>query len=660
LIFLPFLGKLRPAESMQHITAFSPPQTVPAEPAAARKPNLWILDGWRDLVFYICTPLLIVPMFVLAQARWSPEDIYLFVGAFGAMGHHLPGMIRAYGDRALFQRFKWRFIFAPIFLVTVCTMFFLWDLKGIVLIAFIWGVWHGMMQTYGFCRIYDAKVGSFAALTRRIDFATCGIWFAAAVLLSTPRMTEALDTYYSAGGPFIPPGFLRTAQQGLLALAITISGVFLANFIWMWVRGKRPSPVKLVLLMTSISFWWYCNKIVVSVLVGVALFEVFHDVQYLSLVWIYNRKRVETDSSIGGFMRFVFRRSGSLVGLYVGLIFAYGALGYFKSDVGIDSVKRILLGVVTASALLHFYYDGFIWKVRDKSTRQSLGIGGGSADALRKGLLSSWALHGAKWTAIFVIPLGALLLREIRIPQSELQRSAQIVADLPVGARQHATYGKALQDNGRLDEAAEEFSISLRYNPAYAMAHANLATIQISKGKLDEAQAHFETALRIEPKKGEFHSGYAYVLDQLGRPEQAATEFEAAARLEPKSALPRYNYGAFLEKHGRLDEAIAQYRQAVQADPRLTDVHIDLASALLEKGDLPEAKAHYLEASRLDPKLAQPHNYLGKIFMREGNVVGAIAQFEEALRLHPDFPEAEENLRIAKAKGAQVLLQSPK
>jgi len=170
------------------------------------------------------------------------------------------------------------------------------------------------MQTYGFCRIYDAKVGSFAALTRRLDFALCAIWFATAV----------------AGGPFIPPGLLREAQQGLFTLALAVSGLFLANFIWMWIRGKRPSPVKLVLLITSISFWWYCNNIVASVLVGVALFEVFHDVQYLSLVWIYNRKRVETDSSIGGFMRFVFRRSGSLVGLYVGLIFAYGALGYFS------------------------------------------------------------------------------------------------------------------------------------------------------------------------------------------------------------------------------------------------------------------------------------------------------------------------------------------
>src|SRR6266480_1706830 len=370
---------------MQHVTAFSRPQTVPSVPAIVPKRNVWILDSWRDLILYVGTPLLIIPVFVVAQARWSAEDIYLFVAAFGAMGHHLPGMIRAYGDRALFQRFRWRFIIAPIFLVVVCTTSFLWDLKNIVLIAFIWGVWHGMMQTYGFGRIYDAKVGSFAALTRRLDFALCGIWFATAVLLSSQRMTDTLDSYYSAGGPFIPPGLLRAAQQALFALALVVAGLFLVNFIRMWITGKRPNPVKLVLLITSNSFWWYCNNIVASVLVGVALFEVFHDVQYLSLVWIYNRKRVETDSSIGGFMRFVFRRSGALVGLYIGLIFAYGALGYFKPGVGVESVKSVLAGVVTASALLHFYYDGFIWKVREKSTRQSLGISGGTADVSAKG-----------------------------------------------------------------------------------------------------------------------------------------------------------------------------------------------------------------------------------------------------------------------------------
>src|SRR5213075_826481 len=134
---------------MQHVSAFSRPQTVPAVAAAGRKPSLWILDSWRDLALYVCTPLLLVPIFVAAQGVWAAEDIYLFVAAFGAMGHHLPGMIRAYGDRALFERFRWRFIGAPIFLIAICVGFYFWDIKTnpVVMIVFLWGIWHGMMQT---------------------------------------------------------------------------------------------------------------------------------------------------------------------------------------------------------------------------------------------------------------------------------------------------------------------------------------------------------------------------------------------------------------------------------------------------------------------------------------------------------------------------------
>jgi branched-subunit amino acid transport protein len=182
------------------------------------------------------------------------------------------------------------------------------------------------MQTYGFCRIYDAKTGTFDALTRRLDFAMCVIWFATAVALSPYRLGDTLDTYYMCGGPFISPSVVQLGQGLILLLAVAVSVLFVAHFCRLWIIGKRPNPVKVALLITSIAFWWYCNNLVANILVGIALFEVFHDVQYLSLVWIYNRNRVEKDSNIGGFMRFVFRRSGSLMGLYVGLVFAYGSL----------------------------------------------------------------------------------------------------------------------------------------------------------------------------------------------------------------------------------------------------------------------------------------------------------------------------------------------
>jgi Tfp pilus assembly protein PilF len=641
------------AEQMQRVTAFSQPQTVPAVPAAAPKKNLWILSSWRDLILYVGTPLLLVPVFALAQARWSAQDIYIFVAAFGAMGHHLPGMIRAYGDRALFQRFRWRFILAPIFLLLVCVAFTWWDLKGIVLAVFFWGVWHGMMQTYGFCRIYDAKMGSFAALTRRLDFATCAIWFATAVLLSSERMTDTLKTFYASGGPFIPPWLLHNVQQGMLFAAIAVSVVFLFHFSRMWALGKRPNPVKVALLVTSIAFWWYCNNGVTNILVGIALFEVFHDVQYLSLVWIYNRNRVEKDSSIGGFMRFVFRRSGSLVGVYIGLVFAYGSLAYFNSYHEVETIKRVLLGVVAASGLLHFYYDGFIWKVREKSTRESLGLTGGTADVQSSNFLPSWFLHGLKWAAVFVIPLGALWIGQTHSRTPALERASWVVADLPVGALARFDYAGSLENASRPDEAIEQYRMGLSLDPKDAKAHYSLAHLLFKQSKVDEAAGHFEQALRLEPENGEFHSDYGGVLERLGRKDEAVAHYENAMRLSPKSARVHYNYGMFLGREKKIDQAIGEFQAALTNKPEYADAHYDLANAFLVKRDLKSAETHYLAAARFDPKRATARNNLGLIYAQQGKISQAIVQFKEALRLQPNDRSAAENLRLAQSMDAR-------
>jgi tetratricopeptide (TPR) repeat protein len=647
---------------MQHVTAFSRPETVPAVQALVPKRNIWILDSWRDLILYVGTPLLIIPLFMAAQARWSAQEIYLFVAAFGAMGHHLPGMIRAYGDRALFERFRWRFILAPIFLLTVCVGFYFWDIKAnpVVMIVFLWGVWHGMMQTYGFGRIYDAKTGSFAAATRRLDFATCGIWFAAGVILSPPRMTDTLEGFYGCGLPFVSPAAIHVLQRTFLFAAIAVSALWVANYIRMWVAGTRQNPVKLALFITSIAFWWYCNNGVTNILAGIALFEVFHDVQYLSLVWIYNRNRVEKDSSIGGFMRFIFRRSGSLIGLYVGLVFAYGSIGYWNSHIGIDTITRVLTGLVAASGLLHFYYDGFIWKVREKSTRQSLGLAGGTADVKLGGLLPGWALHGTKWAVAFVIPLGAMWFGKVYRAAPAAERSGYVAADLPSSARAHFNYGTALQLDGRLDEAEKEFNSALRFDPNYAKVYINLGQLFMSKSKLDEARKNYEKALELDPNIGESHSGYAYVLERLGRADEARTEYETAIRLSPKSAILIYAYAAFLDQRGELDAAIAQYQRALGIDPNLVDAHSELATALLSKGDFQRAEAHFVEATRLSPKRADIHSNFGSLLLQEGRTSQAILQYEEALRLDPTLKEVAENLRLAKQSDTRFQSRVPK
>jgi Tfp pilus assembly protein PilF len=418
--------------------------------------------------------------------------------------------------------------------------------------------------------------------------------------------------------------------------------------------------VKLALFVTSIAFWWYCNNGVTNILAGIALFEVFHDVQYLSLVWIYNRNRVEKDSSIGGFMRFIFRRSGSLIGLYVGLVFAYGSIGYLNSTIGMETLTRLLTGLVAASGLLHFYYDGFIWKVREKSTRQSLGLAGGTADVNLGGFLPSWALHGTKWALAFVLPLAAMSFGRVYRAAPPADRTRHVADDLPASARAHYNYGAALQQNGRLDEAEREYQNALRIDPSYVKVYANLGQLFVSKSKLEDAKKYYEKAIELDSHTGEIRSGYAYLLERLGRADEARAEYESAVRLSPKSARLFYTYGAFLDQRGELDAAIAQYQRALEVDPNLADAHSELATALLTKGDSQKAEAHYLEAARLDPKRADVHSNLGSLLLGQGKTSQAIIEYEEALRIDPTLTEAAENLRVAKSSDTRFKSRVPK
>ena len=64
-------------------------------------PNQWIISRQWDLVFFIGTPLISLAVLLFASNYFSSADIALFVLAFFAVGHHLPGLMRAYGEREL-------------------------------------------------------------------------------------------------------------------------------------------------------------------------------------------------------------------------------------------------------------------------------------------------------------------------------------------------------------------------------------------------------------------------------------------------------------------------------------------------------------------------------------------------------------------------------
>src|SRR5262249_51195031 len=160
---------------------------------------------------------------------------------------------------------------------------------------------------------------------------------------------------------------------------------------------------------------------------------------------------------------------------------------------------------------------------------------GGTADVSFGGILPGWAWHGLKWASVFVVPLGALWFWQTHLAVPDMQRTAWVVADVPDGAKPHFDYASALQKEGKLDEAIEQYEIALRFNPNYADAHLNLGTALSGQAKFDTAVPHMETALRLEPNKGDFHLMYANLLQRIGRKDEAALHFETGIRLQPNS-----------------------------------------------------------------------------------------------------------------------------
>jgi tetratricopeptide (TPR) repeat protein len=600
-------------------------------PGASRR--LWILGPLQDWALFIGTPVLILPVVWLARTRVRIEDLAFFVASFGAVGHHFPGLLRAYGDRDLFRRFKVRFVVAPLFLVTVCVFCFSQDFTGLILVLYLWGVWHGLAQTYGFLRIYDAKVQSQATLTCRLDLAMCVAWFVGLVVLSPTRLHRVLEMFYASGGSVVPAAWLQGARAVAQVAVVAVTLAFLAHLLVGWRRGQRPSPLKLLTMLTSFGFWWYSNIAVSNLLLGILLFELFHDVQYLSIVWAFNRNRAEK-GALSGLSRFLFRPRTALIGAYVGLVFAYGALSYASKDLPSTLPKKLLLGVLAASALLHFYYDGFIWKVSDKSTRQSLGLSGGK-DAGASVRLPGGLTHAFKWL-FFLVPLAGLAVAQTRGLAPDLERSRSFARGIGT-ADDYYQLGQSLLAAGDRPAAIENFRAALVRDPSLAPARAGLGDALSFQGDRVAAEEAYRHALRDEDM-ATARNGLGNLLALEGRAPEAIAEYRRAIELDPELRTARANLGGALASLGQWDAALDQLRWVVSQCPECPDSapqYRSLARALQETGRPEEALDQLQKAVALTPDDLELRLDLANQLAAAGRPVDALEQYDALLRLQP-------------------------
>ncbi len=557
-----------------------------SKPRYSGAPSRWIINSWWDQLLIVSTPLLVVPVVYLIASPWvgvEVETIVIVVTAFFALGHHLPGMVRAYGDRELFQRFRLRFIVTPLALMAVSYPLYHYHYDVFLITLYFWGCWHGLMQLYGFVRIYDAKVGSTAPVTAYLDWLMCLSWFPTALLFSQSKTADLLGFWYSYGGPSIPPAAVAMFRWVCLGFSLVILAAFLVNFAVQSFRGRPPNPIKLLMLASGIGFWWFSFVYVEFSGLSVTLYEIAHDVQYMAITWLYNCRRVNSSPEFDGFMRFVFRRG--MVLLYVGLIAAYGALGLVPSLVQDGIVFSFFNAFILISTILHYYYDGFIWKVREKSTQAGLGVSNAASPSRARQVPG--LAHFLKWSPVMLF-VGWLFVTDLTDPSlmpeakaelkrlyeqqlanstalpkaesqqswlyTEFEQAQKIAAAVPGDQNSQLRAAIMLANFGRNDEATDVLEKLVKRHPSSAAGYQILGEIQLGRGNFDQAAQSLEASLaNSKTKKDRTNANLKLCELYLNQ-----KEFE----------LAKSKFDEVLEDNPKLESSISALRKKIQAqDP---------------------------------------------------------------------------------------------
>ena len=605
----------------------------------------WIISPFGDLFFFIGTPLLCLVIMLPMRSLFDSQTIAFYALALFATGHHLPGFMRAYGDPALFSTFKEKFLVAPVVVLVVTALAQFNTLHGLFLLVLVWEIWHLFMQHYGIMRIYDAKNKVFSKINARLDWLMTLCAFITVVVYSPEYFHRILDHNQKVGLPFPSTALTFLFKDILFYLAMAVLIAYLANLVHRATTGQKISLPKVAVMATTVFIIYYGWIHINDLVIGYAAFAVFHDIQYFAIVWVYNNNLVKRQERTTKVLRpFFTTRPLPILAAYILVCFAYGSInmmeGFLKSE---QAIKAIEIFVIT-STLLHYYFDGFIWKIRDRKNQANLGISAEDGAerigfrALQSGFVErfgSYFRETGRQLAYFGLPVVALSLFQFYWTADEAdarEKMVELFPDLP-GA--HNNLGVFYARLGDWEKATGEYRRAIELDESTYEAHKNLGLVYAKQGLLEEAHEHYQMAIDSKPKYVEALNSQGLIFMQRGELEKAQRRFiEALAEFE---YAPAYNnLGTAYLREESFIAAIRAYKKAVALDEGNAVHYFNLGLAL-QKADQNEGAINsFVRAIALEPNYAKAYLSMALSHQRMGNLPEARRALQRLLEVDPE------------------------
>jgi Flp pilus assembly protein TadD len=141
--------------------------------------------------------------------------------------------------------------------------------------------------------------------------------------------------------------------------------------------------------------------------------------------------------------------------------------------------------------------------------------------------------------AIGLITLCALTVSRNTVWASPVTLWHEAVDRAPNHWRPRLLLGEALQDNGRREEAVEQYTAALRIRPSEPSAYMKLGLCFAEMGRLQEAAATFQRLREIDPRSAGASTGLGVVAMLQGQPDRARHFFLEAIERDPRNVSAR-------------------------------------------------------------------------------------------------------------------------
>ncbi len=202
----------------------------------------------------------------------------------------------------------------------------------------------------------------------------------------------------------------------------------------------------------------------------------------------------------------------------------------------------------------------------------------------------------------------------------------------------------ALETDGKLDDAMEEYRAALAVMPAYADVHIRLGQALISQNRLDDAIEHFRRAAFINPGFDEAHLRLGFALLTRGETAAAKDSFRAAQRAREEHARRQVAAAEDALGEERVEEARELYLDAFRQGMEPFRRHFEAGLAHLMDENWDDAADELAAAERIFPRFADVHNYRGVALAEAGKLAEAAAEFQRSARINPAYLVAWLNL----------------